>query len=173
MNRTKWTTRTFDFSFPEGWLPNILERLRGTEPRLKAITANVSEEAAARQFNGKWSIKQEIGHLVDLEDLHINRIHQLMAKKTELEGWKVGNQQTHEANHNERAVPDLIQEFAEKRNEFVRLLSDLDDDTQLFSSLHPRLKVRMRPIDVGYFTAEHDDHHLASIRVVLEKLKEE
>lgn len=30
MQRTKWTERKFTFDFPEGWLSNILERLRGT-----------------------------------------------------------------------------------------------------------------------------------------------
>ncbi|MFT4669296.1 MAG: hypothetical protein ACI9M9_001964 [Flavobacteriaceae bacterium] len=29
--------------------------------------------------------------------------------------------------------------------------------------MHPRLKVLMRPVDLLFFVAEHDDHHLATI----------
>jgi hypothetical protein len=28
----------------------------------------------------------------------------------------------------------------------------------------------MRPVDMAYFTAEHDDHHLASMRTLIEKI---
>jgi hypothetical protein len=36
---------------------------------------------------------------------------------------------------------------------------------QLFhASLHPRLKIPVRIIDLVYFVAEHDDHHLGGRR---------
>jgi hypothetical protein len=31
------------------------------------------------------------------------------------------------------------------------------------TALHPRLNVRIRVIDLVFFIAEHDDHHLAQI----------
>jgi len=31
----------------------------------------------------------------------------------------------------------------------------------------------MRPIDVAFFTAEHDDHHLATVREILNKSSDE
>jgi hypothetical protein len=34
--------------------------------------------------------------------------------------------------------------------------------------LHPRLKQPMRLVDHLYFVAEHDDHHLATIREMME-----
>jgi hypothetical protein len=30
-------------------------------------------------------------------------------------------------------------------------------------ALHPRLNVRIRVLDLAFFIAEHDDHHLARI----------
>jgi hypothetical protein len=37
------------------------------------------------------------------------------------------------------------------------------------TALHPRLNVPMRVLDWAYFIAEHDDHHLAQITVLLYK----
>jgi hypothetical protein len=36
------------------------------------------------------------------------------------------------------------------------------------SALHPRLKVVMTPVDLAWFDAEHDDHHLVRINEILE-----
>jgi len=38
---------------------------------------------------------------------------------------------------------------------------------------HPRLKVRMRLVDLAYFVAEHDDHHLASMVIIARTLKKQ
>jgi len=43
----------------------------------------------------------------------------------------------------------------------------------MYSSLHPRLKTPMRIVDLAYFVAEHDDHHIAAIREILKTNKEQ
>ena len=53
----------------------------------------------------------------------------------------------------------------------VSQFEQLNDETQNFKSLHPRLQVMVRPVDIAYFAAEHDDHHLAIIREVLRQIK--
>ncbi len=65
----------------------------------------------------------------------------------------------------------LIKEFDKERENFIKHLLLLDELTSQFISLHPRLKAFMRPVDMAYFTAEHDDHHLASIRIILSHLE--
>ena len=35
------------------------------------------------------------------------------------------------------------------------------------TALHPRLQKQMRLVDMCYFSAEHDDHHLAMMRALL------
>jgi hypothetical protein len=64
----------------------------------------------------------------------------------------------------------LITRFSEKRNAFVDELKGLDDETQGFISRHPRLNIPMKPVDMATFTAEHDDHHIASIAEIVRKL---
>ena len=167
MQRTKWTERKFTFDFPEGWIFNIVERLRGTPARLEWITAPLGESKLTFQPEGKWSIKEEIGHLSDLEELHEGRINDFLVRKETLRAADMTNAKTVSANHNQRTLNDLLNEFSDKRKKFTERLSMLDDDTLLFKSMHPRLQVPMRPVDMAFFTAEHDDHHIASIRNII------
>ena len=167
MQRTKWTDRKFNFNIPEGWLPNILERLIGTEIRLNALTAALSNDEASYKPNGRWSIKEHIGHLSDLEELHEGRIDDFIAGNEILRAADMSNAKTNQAAHNNKSIQQLIQEFATKRNIFISRLEKLNDTTQQFRSLHPRLQAIMKPVDMAFFTAEHDDHHLASIREII------
>ena len=170
VNRTKWTDRVFNFDLPEGWIFDVLERLRGTEVRLRAMTANLCDAQLCLKEKGKWSIKEEIGHLSDLEELHDGRIDDFLQRKETLRAADMKNAKTEAAGHNKKTLNELIEEFSRKRNEYVKRLEALDDETQRFKSIHPRLKIPARPVDMAYFTAEHDDHHLTSIRQILQQL---
>ncbi len=167
MVRTKWIDRTFTFDYPAGWMFNVLERLRGTTARLTWITFPLKEEELLLQRDSKWSIKEHIGHLLDLEDLHDGRIDDFLSRLEFLRAADMTNRQTSGANHNTKSLESLLHSFSSRRNQFIDRLVNLDEETLYFQSLHPRLKVMMRPIDLAYFTAEHDDHHLASIRELL------
>jgi uncharacterized damage-inducible protein DinB len=170
MERTKGIERKFSFNIPEGWLPNILERLQGTSPRIEEIVTGLTEEQAEEKTEGKWSIKEHIGHLLDLEELHEGRIDDFVGRKDVLRAADMSNAKTYGASHNSRNLEDLINRFGTRRSEFVKRLRDLDDESQRFRSLHPRLQEMMRPVDMAFFTAEHDDHHLASIRELLNNM---
>jgi hypothetical protein len=168
MLRTRWTERKFSFDFPEGILPNIIERLAGTTARLKELVMQLSEAEAAEKLATAWSIKEHIGHLGDLEELHDGRITDFLLRKPSLRAADMSNRKTYQSNHNKKSNEQLILEFSTRRNHFVKRLQLLDDELQCCKCMHPRLKILMRPVDVAYFTAEHDDHHLASIRELIE-----
>ncbi len=170
MQRTPWIKRKFHFKIPPGWLPNIIERLRGTEPRLRQMTSGISDSMAGLKFLEKWCIKEHIGHLTDLETLHMGRINDFIFRQPVLRAADMTNTKTYLALHNKKAVEVLIKEFKEERENFIKHLLLLDELTSQYISLHPRLKTYMRPVDMAYFTAEHDDHHLASIRIILSHL---
>lgn len=170
MERSKWTDRTFTFDYPEGWLPNILERLRGTAARINELTALLSDDDASFKPNGKWSIKENIGHLNDLENLHEGRIDDFLSRKETLRAANMQNIQTEQANHNNKSLQQLLLDFIHKRKQFVARLEQLDDETMKFKALHPRLKIPMRPVDLAFFTSEHDDYHLADMRQILDLL---
>ncbi len=167
MERTTWLQRKFNFDFSAGMVYVVLERLRGAIPRMRDITAGLTNEQLCYRPNSKWSIKEHIGHLSDLEDIHDGRIDDLIAGKETLRAADMTNAKTNTANHNDRSIEDLLNEFATKRNAFIARLQQLDDNIQMRQALHPRLQVMMRPVDVAYFTAEHDDDHITSIREII------
>jgi hypothetical protein len=171
MNRTKWIDRKFTFDFPEGWIFNIKERLHGTVPRIKELTNNLSHQQLTAKTDDTWSIQEHIGHLLDLEELHEGRIDDFISRKNALRAADMSNKKTNEALYNNKSLDQIINEFSSARNLFILKLNTLDDETQHFKSLHPRLQIMMRPVDVAYFTAEHDDHHLATIRMLLVDVK--
>ena len=170
MQRTKWVDRKFTFDFPEGWIFNILERLRGTSVRMQDIIKNLSKEQLTKRIDNAWGIQEHIGHLLDLEELHEGRIDDFIARKEILRAADMSNAKTVAANHNNADVQQLLSTFKKSRDHFITRLEGLDDETQNFKSLHPRLKIMMRPVDMACFTAEHDDHHVASMRLLMKKI---
>jgi uncharacterized damage-inducible protein DinB len=167
MQKTEWFNRKFPVIDDNGILPSIIERLAGTPARVEEITANLDEALLTMKRNGKWSIKEETGHLADLEPLWLGRLQELVNGAPELRAADLTNQKTHAANHNATALKTLQQQFRTQRQLFVNQLSTLNDEQLNNAALHPRLKTPMRIIDLAYFVAEHDDHHLACIREIL------
>jgi len=131
------------------------------------MTRDISDADAQEQLASKWSIKENIGHLLDLEELHEGRIDDFIGRKEVLRAADMSNARTYAASHNNTSTQELLKQFGIRRALFVKRLRELDDETQQYKSLHPRLREMMRPVDMAFFTAEHDDHHLASIREII------
>jgi uncharacterized damage-inducible protein DinB len=167
MKRTEWFKRKFPVIEDNGLLPSIIERLCGTPARVEEIIGTLDTDLLTLKDDGKWSIKEEIGHLGDMEPLWSGRTDDLVHGETELRVADLTNQTTHNADHNSTKTIVLLQRFREQREAFVRKLSALTDEQLEKTALHPRLKTPMRIIDLAYFVAEHDDHHLARVRVVI------
>jgi hypothetical protein len=162
-SRIKWTDRTFDFTFPVGLYPEMIERLRGTPARLEDRIASLQMELVSRRDGDKWSIQENAGHLLDLESLVMERVNQYLAGVTELHAADMSNQKTHEADYNGIPAASILKDFRKQRQAIVALLDGLDAETFARSAIHPRLAVPMRLVDMIFFQAEHDDYHLARI----------
>jgi uncharacterized damage-inducible protein DinB len=171
MQKTKWFYRKFPLIEDNGILPSIIERLSGTPARVEEITGHLEPALLTLKLNEKWAIKEEIGHLSDLEPLWFGRLDDLANGLSELRQADLTNQKTHTANHDATEIKTLQQNFRQQRQQFVNKLLGLTDEQLLNVALHPRLKIAMRIIDLAYFVAEHDDHHLASIREIINQAK--
>ena len=165
--QTPWFERKFDFNFPVGLFPVIMERLRGTVFRLEAMTKGNLEAQLTQKPEGSWSGKEQVGHLYDLEELWYGRIEDFLSGKQILRSADLSNTKTHEANHNQQSVQHLISQFSAARNQLLLKVENIDEPTAAVTALHPRLQTPMRLIDSLFFVAEHDDHHLAKIRELL------
>lgn len=169
ITRLKWTERRFDFSFPQGLYPNILERLRGTPARVEEMTRDLPEDTLTQYEPGSWSIQQHIGHLIDLEVLHEGRIDDFIAGAPGLRPADMTNKMTNEASHNSKPLHSMLEKLRATRSHFTDRLESLDDEVIKRVSMHPRLNQPMRVVDMMFFVAEHDDHHLAIMREIMRR----
>lgn len=168
MKHIKWTERKFDFGYPPEYLHLFTERLKCTAPRIEELTKNISDEKSSFMPNAKWSIKQHIGHLADLEELHDGRLNDFRAKLEILRAADMTNLKTEEADHNKISIADLIKDFISSRKKFIDHVMTFDEKVLDQRSLHPRLQKQINVIDLLYFVAEHDLFHLEIISRIAE-----
>jgi len=163
MQQIKWFERKFDFSFEQNIFPSIIERLEGTSIRLKAKIEQLPPDLLEIKPDEKWSIKENVGHLIDLEPLWHKRLDDILENKEYLISADLDNKKTDFAQHNKTNINDLLEQFQEIRQITLNKLSELEERDVYKIALHPRLKKPMRTMDLFLFVAEHDDHHLARI----------
>ncbi len=163
MEQIRWFDRKFDFSFQQNIFPSIFERLSGTYVRLTSKIEGISPELLEIKPNETWSIKENIGHLCDLEPLWQGRLEDIIHGEKYLRPTDLENKKTDFAQHNKTSIEDLLMQFREVREETLQQLSKLEEADVFKSALHPRLEQPMRTMDLFLFVAEHDDHHLARI----------
>ncbi len=142
---------------------NVVERVRGTPARLEDLTRGLTREVLTRRDGDKWSIQEQAGHLLDLEELGMKRLNDFEAGRETLTAADITNQKTHEANHNTNSIENILSAFRKERMAFVARLDSYDEVFVARTALQPRLQQHIRVIDLGFFIAEHDDHHLARI----------
>jgi len=170
VTRIDWIERKFNFDFPITVFPLLLERLRGTPIILAHKISRLSHEALTTQVDGKWSILENIGHLIEVERLHDHRLDQYVEGVEELVMADMSNQATEKADYNAQDPRDVLAGFENVRKAMIDRLESFDDALVARSAFHPRLKKPMRVVDMVLFTAEHDDQHLAMIEELVRRI---
>jgi len=170
MERLRWFDRRFELGLPPEAFPYIVERARGAPARLEDRICGLLTGILRERVEDAWSIQENVGHLGDLEPLWAGRLDDLMAGQPELRPADLQNRKTHEAGHNERSVDELLAGFRRDRMATVSRLDELSAAQLKGTALHPRLQQPMSAVDLFYFVAEHDDHHLAEISVLVRTL---
>lgn len=169
MNRRVWIDRTFAKGLPPEALIDVVERLRGTPARLEERAAELSDEILRRPFGEKWSILRNIGHLLDLEPLWAGRLDDFERGAPELRPADMSNTETEHADHDAAEARSLLHSFRKARRALVERFETMNEKAATSTSLHPRLGQPMNPVDLAFFVAEHDDHHLARITEIIQK----
>lgn len=167
MKQEKWFDRKFNFNISPHTFPSIIERLSKTSLQITHRVQALPDSVLTYSVKNTWTIKENIGHLIDLEPLWQGRLEDIINGEKELRPADLQNNKTHLANHNLTPLQVLIDSFSEIRLKTINTLQTLDEDIINKSSLHPRLKIPMRTIDLFLFVAEHDDHHLARMKMLL------
>jgi uncharacterized damage-inducible protein DinB len=145
---------------PEGPLDAILEaQLRDTRALLDGVSA---ERAEYRYAPGKWSVKEVVGHLADVERIMGYRL--LCAARgdvTPLPGFDE-NAYVPGGRFGRRTLPDITAELAAVRAATVALIRSLDE-----AALDGRITANGSPVTaraMAFIIAGHERHHLGVLR---------
>ncbi|MEQ8423319.1 MAG: DinB family protein [Cyclobacteriaceae bacterium] len=163
MKSTQWFERKFQFGLKPGMLPFFIERLSFTSMRMEQKVRGVADLILSTQMDGKWSVKQNIGHLAEVDEIAMKRIQEMLNGIQQLSPAVFEPKQ----NYNDQPVEEVINYFKKNREDNIALYNSLSEVDLQKESLHPRLKVMMNPVDLAMFDAEHDDHHLVKINEIL------
>jgi uncharacterized damage-inducible protein DinB len=163
MKQVNWFERNFEFNITQNVFPSVIERLEGTSWRLENKLASIPADILNTRIDDTWSIKENIGHLIDLEPLWQLRLEEIIRSARIMTAADLQNKITERANHNAKSLEELLKTFKYARTKTVAMLENIDETIIFKSALHPRLNKPMRTMDLFIFVAEHDDHHLARI----------
>jgi len=169
--RIPWIERTFDFEFPGELYHEILERLRGTPARVEERVRALPPEILTRRDGNPWSIQENVGHLLNVEEVWSGRLDDYQCGAPTLRPADMTNRKTHEARYNEKPIESILSAFRQERMKLVRRLEELEPGRFDQTAMHPRLGQPMRIVDMMYFVAEHDDYHLARVTELARKLE--
>jgi hypothetical protein len=166
MKKMEWFQRNFTFGLPVGMLPFYLERLSGTASRMKEKVAGIDDQMLSFKLDGKWSVKENLAHLAEVDEIALKRINEMINGISPMSPAVIQPSRDYNAQH----IDEIINYFRRNRKLNLEKYGQLNEDDLSKASLHPRLKVMMTPIDLAYFDAEHDDHHLVRVNEILSQL---
>jgi uncharacterized damage-inducible protein DinB len=163
---TPWLYRRWNFDFPAELYPAVIQRLAGLPARVEEIGRRISPEQAVYTPEDAWSIQCHFGHLADLERLIVQRLDAYERGDSALPAADMSNERTVHADHNMRDLSEVMNELRDKRMATIARLESYGRDFFGRSAWHDRLGVQKRVVDTCVFFADHDDHHLALVRMI-------
>jgi hypothetical protein len=142
---------------------DVVSALRDSGTEITALLAAIPESRAGfRYAEGKWSIRELIGHVIDAERIFTYRALRLArGDATPLPAFEE-NDYVRTAGSDARTVADLVAELRAVRQSTVRMFASFPDEAWTRTGT-----VSGRPVSVralAYITAGHARHHLKMLR---------
>lgn len=137
----------------------VLETLAAQPDELHELFNGVPEEKGLYAYDeGKWTIKELIGHLNDGERMFAYRILRISrGDETPIEGFEQDGY-IENAPSNSRTIADLLDEFRLLRTANMFMLNHLNDEAWLRMGTASGLPVSVRAL--AYIMAGHITHHI-------------
>ena len=137
----------------------IVPALENQIAEIGDIFAAISEEKGAYSYDeGKWTIKQLLGHLIDTEKIFAYRALRIArADKTPIEGFEQDGY-IENGNFNKCKLSDLTEEFVLLRRVNLYFFRNLDDGAWLRTGTASGFPFSVRAL--AYISAGHVRHHL-------------
>ena len=149
----RYVARVRDISDPRAELTAQRDRL------LSRVSPLTGEQASFRYAPGKWSVKELIGHLSDVERVFAYRLLRIgRGDMTPLPGFDE-NEYVRAAQSDERRLTDLLAEWAVVRDATLALASSLPDAS--WTNVGRSNDAAMSARALLYIILGHTEHHLA------------
>ena len=147
---------------PEG---DLVDLLRSQHRETQALLRSISEDRAAHRYApGKWSIKEVVGHMADVERIMTYRALRIArGDTTPLPGFDE-NAYVPAANFGARSLASLAHELEQVRNATIAFLETLEPDAAARRGSANNLEVTARAL--AYIIAGHERHH---VRILTER----
>jgi hypothetical protein len=152
--------RNYISRVPDGSLLDFLCRQLG---EYRELFSGVSDEvASAAHEPGKWSAKEVLGHICDVERVMSYRVLRFARGDAQpLPGFEQDDY-VREAHSNSRQLADLMAEFESIRRASIALLGSLPEEAGTRSGIANEKSVTVRAL--AYVIAGHAQHHLEQLR---------
>lgn len=142
---------------------DLIKTLKDQIIDIQAVIATIPEEKEGFAYaEGKWTIKEVIGHIIDTERILAYRAMRFARKdKTVLPGFDE-NTFVANANFNKRTLYELAHEFAIVREANITMFKTFDKEQLMEKGNANGQEVSVRSII--YMIAGHASHHVNVIR---------
>lgn len=141
----------------------ILDTLGTQSIKLNALLSGMPEERGEfRYADGKWSIKELLGHLIDGERMFAYRLFRISrGDQTPIEGFEQDGY-IENAHSDERSFSDLLDEFSLLRRANMLFFNNLTPEAWDRVGTANNVKISVRAL--VYIMAGHIEHHLAILK---------
>jgi uncharacterized damage-inducible protein DinB len=150
---------TYISKVPNG---DVLKLLGDLKESTYKLFSNMSEEKANYAYDeGKWTLKQVLGHIIDTERTFAYRLLCFSRNYVELPGFDQ-DIYVNNANFKDRTIQSLASEFGATRESNLYLIAALTDEQLNRKGIASGNNVSVRAL--VYIIAGHELHHLKIIK---------
>ena len=140
----------------------LLALRRVHDDTIKFIQSIPEEKFEYRYAEGKWTIKQILNHLIDVERVFAYRaLRFARLDRQPLSGFDENDYAAH-ANADNRSIEDLMREYNAVREATILLFKGFTEDMAGRKGIANNAEVSVRAL--GYMIAGHELHHMNVIR---------
>ncbi|MGZ3764406.1 MAG: DinB family protein, partial [Mucilaginibacter sp.] len=141
---------------------DVLELLKQLKDSSYALFSNLSDEKANYAYaEGKWTVKEALGHMIDTERTFAYRLFCFSRNFVELPGFDQ-DVYVDNANFNTRTIQSLAAEFRATRESNIYMIESLTDEQLNRKGIASGNQATVRAM--VYMLAGHEIHHLGILK---------
>jgi len=140
--------------------PALVCRLKTQHLAVAEIVKHIDEQRLSHQPEpGKWSIKDNVAHLVSYQPVFIDRVHQMLKGDTPTFSAYRADDEADFIEARGLSLNDLLSKLNGNRRQILELITNLPDDQLSLKGTHPKYGTLMITEWTEFFLL-HEAHHL-------------